>query len=137
MKKAILIFCTILIVGLVSCNKTEYIQPEPTNKTFVRELVAGDWDRVSNALIKCDIPLNDLTDYYILQGNVSVALSMDNEVSYDALPATISAISYTVNYTKGFVTIYADDPLSDDAVITPIPSSVAVKIVLSQSEFVN
>jgi len=100
-------------------------------------LAAGDWQRQSNNLIFCDIPLNDLTDYYILEGNISVALSTDNEASYDILPATINAISYTVNYTTGFVTIYADDPLSDPDIQVPIPSNVVVKIVLSDSDFIN
>jgi len=126
------------MMGMYSCTKTEYVpDPQLSSRTYVREIVANNWKRESNALIYCDIPLNDLKDYYILQGSVSVALSFDDEVSYEVLPATIDAVSYSINYTTGFVTIYADDPLSDDGVVTPIPASVIVKIVLSDSEFID
>lgn len=140
MKKTLL-FLSILILGITSCTKTEYIEPGPVenpNVAFIVELVPNDWERVSDAKIKVDIPLRDLTEYYLLQGNVAVALSFDGEDSYDVLPMTVDGLAYSVNYTIGWITIVIDDPLAEDVAVTPFPSGpVVAKIVLTATDFLD
>lgn len=139
MKKTLL-FLSIMILGITSCTETEYIQPEPAlnpNIAYVVELPANGWERVSNRMVKFDIPMRDLTEYFVLQGNVAVALSFDNEDSYDALPATLDGISYSVNYGIGWVTITMDDPLAENVNIPAPTGLVVAKIILSETDYVD
>jgi len=139
MKKTLL-FLSVMILGITSCTETEYIQPEPAlnpNIAYVVKIQPNSWERVSNRMVKLDIPLRDLNEYFMGQGNVSVALSFDDEDSYDVLPATIDGISYSVNYGIGWVTITMDDPLAENVNI-PAPTGVVVaKIILSETDYVD
>ena len=141
MKKTLLFFCAFLIIGITACTKTEYVQPpeaENPNRAYVLALEPNKWQRESNAKIYYDIPLRDLTEYYMLQGGVAVALSFDEEDSYEILPTTSEGIAYSVNYGIGWVTIIADDPLADDGVTTNFPEAdIYAKIILSTTDYVN
>lgn len=139
MKKIICLLLGIaLITGLSSCENDESPMPRNPNVAFVVELVPDNWERVSNSLIKADIPLKDLTDYYMDQGGVSVALSFDNEQTYDILPATFGAYAYSVNYTTGWITIFAEDPLADDEIIVEVPeNNVVAKIILTETDYLE
>ena len=125
------------IAGLGSCTK-EYYSPPP-NKTFIYTITTNDWvwdEGVLNQVYH-DIGLPELGDYYMDQGLVNVAISMDGEASYEILPATIAGTSYSVNYSTGRVTIYAEDPIFDPEYEVPIPSStITVKITLSEADFI-
>ncbi|WP_353197658.1 hypothetical protein [Parapedobacter defluvii] len=136
-KHLTLIVGFLAIFGLSSCTK-EYYDIVP-NQTFVYTIQPNQWDwdeGVSNQ-IYYDINLPELTDYYVDQGVVSVAISVDSEVSYNILPATIAGTSYSVNYTTGFVTIYAEDPIFDPDFEVPIPDrTITVKVTLSDSDFI-
>ncbi|GGG92038.1 hypothetical protein GCM10007415_28440 [Parapedobacter pyrenivorans] len=127
----------LVVFGLSSCTK-EYYDIVP-NQTFVYTIQPNQWDwddGVSNQ-IYYDINLPELTDYYVDQGIVSVSISVDSEVSYNILPATIAGTSYSVNYTTGFVTIYAEDPIFDPDFEVPIPDrTITVKVTLSDSDFI-
>jgi len=130
-----------LATGLLACTKKEYIEPgevENPNTAYIVTLDADNWQRVSNAKIKYDIPLQDLTDYYLLQGGVAVAVSFDGEESYDILPATSEGIAYSVNYGIGWITIFADDPLADDNVTIDFPGAdMYAKIILSTTDYID
>lgn len=123
--------------GLSSCTKEYY--GAPPNRTFVYTVQPTDWAWDNGVLnqIYHDIVLPELTDYYVDQGVVSVSLSVDNEVSYNILPATIEGTSYSVNYTTGFVTIYAEDPLFSPDYEVPVPDrTIKIKITLSDADYV-
>lgn len=139
MKKTLL-FLSIMILGITSCTETEYIQPEPAlnpNIAYVVELPANGWQRISREMVRFDIPMRDLTEYFMLQGNVSVALSFDDENTFDVLPATIDGISYSVSYRIGRISIIMDDPLAEE-VDVPAPTGLVVaKIVLSETDYVD
>lgn len=125
-----------LIIGSAACTKTERIEPDNPNRSYVVTMTSAKWVRESPSLIRYDIPLRDLTEFYMLQGGVAVALSFDNESSYDLLPSTFSAIAYSVNYGIGEVSIFAEDPLADTGVTIAIPSGdVFAKIILSATDF--
>lgn len=140
MKKNLLfLFSLVLIIGFSACTKTDRDnQPENPNRSYVVKLPSANWVRVSSSVIRFDIPLRDLTEYYLLQGGVAVALSFDNEDSYDVLPSTFEAIAYSVNYGIGEVSIFAEDPLADSRVTISIPSGdVFAKIILSRTNFID
>lgn len=125
------------LAGLTSCTK-EYYSPPP-NKTFIYTISTDDWSWDEGVLnqIYYDIDLPELTDYYVDQGVVSVSISVDDEISYNILPATIMGTSYSVNYTTGFVTIYAEDPIFDPDFEVPIPDrTIKVKITLSEADYI-
>lgn len=137
-KKILFLFSLVLIIGFSACTKTEYrdVVQENPNRSYVVTLTSGNWVRVSPSLIRYDIPLRDLTDYYLLQGGVAVALSFDNEASYDVLPSTFEAIAYSVNYGVGEISVFAEDPIADPTVTISIPSgNVYAKILLSTADF--
>ncbi len=125
------------ILGFTSCTK-EYYDVVP-NRTFIYTIQPNQWDWDNGVInqIYHDIDLPELTAYYVDQGVVSVSISVDNRASYNTLPATIGGTAYSVNYTTGFVTIYAEDPIFDPNFEVPIPDrTVVVKITLSDSDFI-
>jgi hypothetical protein len=132
-----LIVGSLAILGLSSCTK-EYYDVVP-NQTFVYTIQPNQWEWDEGVInqIYYDIDLPELTDYYVDQGVVSVAISVDSEASYNILPATIAGTSYSVNYTTGFVTIYAEDPIFDPDFEVPVPDrTITVKVTLSDSDFI-
>ena len=125
------------LAGLTSCTK-EYYSPPP-NKTFIYTIQPNQWEWDNGVVnqIYYDIDLPELSDYYVDQGVVSVSISVDSELSYNILPATITGTSYSVNYTTGFVTIYAEDPIFDPDFEIPIPNkTIKVKITLSDADYI-
>ncbi len=132
-----LVVGSVAILGLSSCTK-EYYDVVP-NRTFVYTIQPNQWTWNQGVVnqIYHDIDLPELTRYYVEQGIVSVAISEDNEESYDILPATIAGTSYSVNYTTGFVTIYAEDPIFDPDFEIDLPTrAIRVKITLSEADFI-
>lgn len=137
MRKHLTLIAGLLIVfGLSSCTKEYY---SPTSRTFRYEISPNQWVRpngVSNR-IAVDIDLPELTDYYVDQGIVNVSASFDNDQSYDILSTTFDGVSYSVNYTTGVVTIYAEDPIIDPDVVVAIPSqTIIVKVTLSDADLI-
>jgi hypothetical protein len=130
-----------VLVGMVSfssCEKTNIIEnyyPNP-NKSFIYSISTNQWVDNGNQIYHT-LNLPELTSYYIQQGGVSVAMSFDNEQSYDILPATFNGVAYSVRYSLGKVTIYAEDPINDPNILVPIPNKVMVKVILSETDFVE
>ena len=142
MKKYLTIIAGLLIVvGFSSCTKEyydEYYDMVP-NQTFIYEIPQNSWaweDGVDHQVFHTK-SLPELTDYYVLEGSVSAAISFDGEASYDILPTTFNGIAYSVNYTDGAVTIFAEDPLADPGIEIPLPENAVVKVILSDSEFIR
>lgn len=137
--KLLFLFSLVLIIGFSACNdNNDNFVPENPNRAYVVTLNKNNWQRESNSRIKFDIPLRDLTDYYILQGGVAVAISRDGEEkTYDILPANFEGLAYSVNYAVGWVTIYIEDPLAEDVTV-PIPNyNIIAKIILSDTDYVD
>lgn len=136
-KKIIYLLGFILFVGFSACTKTEYVDSGvEADRAYIVSLSPDNWVRESPSLIRYDIPLRDLTEYYFLQGGVAVALSFDGEASYDVLPTTFSAVAYSINYGVGEISIFAEDPLGDDRITVSVPEGeVVAKIILSQTDY--
>lgn len=127
-------------VALSSCTKTELIESDYVpNFSYVYTIPQNQWawDNGVTYQVYHDKSIPDLTDYYVLEGSVSVAISFDNEGSYDILPTTFDGISYSVNYTVGAVTIYAEDPLADPNIEIRLPDAAVVKVILSDANFIG
>lgn len=132
------ILAIVLVFSLSSCEKTNIIEnfyPNP-NKSFIYVINSNQWTD-GGYLIHHTLNLPELTNYYMQQGGVSVAMSFDNEDSYDILPATFEGVSYSVRYALGKVTIFAEDPLADPSIMIPIPNQVTVKVILSETDYVE
>lgn len=127
-----------IVFSFSSCEKTQVIEnyyPMP-NKTFIYTVSSNAWTGAGNR-ISHQINLPELTNYYLLQGGVAVAVSFDDENSYDLLPATIDGVSYSVNYGVGKVVLFAEDPIMESGITINPPSSIQVKIILSESDYVE
>ncbi len=128
----------VALLTLSSCEKTNIIEnfyPNP-NRSFVYTIFSNQWTDNGYRIFHT-LNLPELTNYYIKQGGVSVAMSFDNEQSYDILPATFDGVAYSVRYSLGKVTIYAEDPLIDQSILVPIPDKVMVKIILSETDYIE
>ncbi|WP_353183919.1 hypothetical protein [Parapedobacter lycopersici] len=123
-------------VALSSCTKTELVE-NTSNRSYVYTIVQNQWqwDNGVTYQVYYDKAIPALTDYYLLEGSVSVAISFDDEASYDILPTTFNGVAYSVNYTVGNVTIYAEDPLADSEIEVPLPENAVVKVILSDADF--
>lgn len=134
---------TLLLVSVVSltsfnsCTKEyiDYYDLVPTI-TMVYEQSNNDWSGVdNNALLTINIP--ELTQYYINQGVVNVAISMDNEKSYHTIPATFEGVSYSYSYQVGKITIRAQDPILEDGIFVDVPSKAFIKVSLTETDWVE
>ncbi|WP_090603927.1 hypothetical protein [Parapedobacter koreensis] len=128
------------ILGMSSCKKEYYdvVNPNP-NTTYVYTIGTNAWQwesGVSHQVFHTKA-IPELTEYYLLEGNVSVAISFDGENSYDILPTTFGGIAYSVNYTVGSITIFAEDPLAEPGIEINLPDPAVVKVVLSESDFIR
>lgn len=139
MKRLLFLFFGVsTAAALSSCTKTEVIENIP-NYSYVYTIAQDqwNWDEGVTYQVYYDKAVPDLTDYYLLEGNVSVAISFDDEASYDILPTTFDGMAYSVNYTVGSVTIFAEDPLADSGIEIPLPDNAVVKVILSDASFVG
>ncbi len=127
-----------VLIFASSCEKTNIIEnfyPNP-NTSYIYTINPGQWTDNGNQIFHT-INLPELTNYYIKQGGVSVAISFDDEESYDILPATFDGVAYSVRYSIGRVTIYGEDPIMDSSIQVPIPDQVKIKIVLSEADYIE
>lgn len=132
------------LVSFNSCTK-EYITNNYSNSyTFVYTVDPGDWTEHVDGHVFHTIDLPELTEYFLLDGFVSAAMSADGESSYDILPSTYNfsngdetnPIAFSVNYSIGKVTIYGQDPVNEFSIPRP-NQSVVFKITLSESTYVE
>lgn len=139
MKKILTPFIGMIVLMLMgSCEKTNIIEnfyPNP-NKSFIYTVFDNQWND-HGYQVNHTINLPELTNYYMKQGGVSVAISFDDEQSYDIIPATFDGIAYSARYSLGKVTLYIEDPLIDQNIIVPIPEKLTVKIVLSETDYIE
>lgn len=137
MKKHLIIVIA-AVLGLMTLSSCETTNVYPnTSKSFIYTVNANQW--VDHEFwFSHTLNLPELTDYYVKQGNVSVAISFNDEDSYTILPATFDGVSYWVNYSQGQVIIYGEDPLFDEDILIPIPQErVTVKIVLTETDYIE
>lgn len=132
-----LVLATASAAVLSSCTKEYY--DTVLSKTMVYERSAGSWQNDPNTPARkyLDLPVRELTQYYRNQGIVTVAMSVDNEESYQAIPATIDAVSFSYDYVIGSVRIYAEDPLMDDGINVPVPTNAVFKVSLTDADWVE
>ncbi|WP_257657519.1 hypothetical protein [Parapedobacter lycopersici] len=137
MKRLLLLFIgASTAAALSSCTKTELVE-NTANRSYVYTILQNQWqwDNGVTYQVYYDKAIPALTDYYLLEGSVNVAISFDDEASYDILPTTFNGVAYSVNYTVGNVTIYAEDPLADSEIEVPLPENAVVKVILSEADF--
>jgi hypothetical protein len=139
MKKLIIIgLSSWLCIGtLNSCKKiyNDYYEVVPS-KVMVYKANASQWSGEGNRKY-IDFNVPELTQYYVNQGIVTLAMSMDNEKTYNALPAVIDGVSYSFDYMAKSVRLYAEDPIMEDHINVYVPDNIYVKIGLTEADFVE
>ncbi|HMR18250.1 MAG TPA: hypothetical protein PKA53_03025 [Sphingobacterium sp.] len=132
-----LVLATVSTAMLSSCTK-EYYEMVPS-KTFIYEKTATryPWEDVSDNSIFFTLPINELTQYYVNQGIVSVAISPDNESTYQTIPATIGGISYSYDYQVGLIRVYAEDPIMEDGSFVNPPNNLVIKVSLTDADWIE
>lgn len=138
MKKYLFLMIALVgLVGMSGCKKTEVVERAILPRTFIYTITPDDWGVSENGLnIQTVLPIGELDQYYIEEGNVSVAISEDGETSYDILPSTFNGIAYSVNYRVGQITIFGEDPINTGDYEVPIPQgNVVFKVTLSDAVF--
>lgn len=125
------------LISFTSCTK-EYIDYYETvpSKTMIYERTASQWQGSGNTRY-IDLSVPELTSYYLRQGIVSVAFSTNNESTYNAIPATIEAVSYSFDYQVGSIRVYMEDPILDDGITLTPPSHVVFKVSLTDADYIE
>lgn len=137
MKKFLLAFCigTATLMASSSCTKEYYDQyyDMVPSITAVYTVTGNSWtgDGSNNAYTDLDVP--ELTNYYIQQGIVNIALSFDGEVTYHTNGAVYDGATYRFDYSEGLIRIYA----SGSNVMNRIPQEVVVKVSLTEADYVE
>jgi len=143
MKKILLalLIGTATLATTSSCTK-EYYDVVPSI-TAVYTRTANQWGtQITNTQTGkyvtryVDLEVPELSNYYVDQGIVTLAISFDGEQTYNGLPATINGISYKYDYTTKSVRISAQDPIIDDVPVL-VPEKVVIKVSLTRSDFVQ
>lgn len=139
-KKILFLLSFVLILGFTACENNDNFVPENPNRSFIVTLTPNKWVKTitvdGRQTVTYDIPLRDLTDYYVDQGLVHVALSFDQEGSYDVLPMNVDGLAYSINYTTGWITVTIQDPIDEPDIIVGAPTgNVIAKIILSKTDY--
>lgn len=137
MKKTLLLLLIATTVFLSSCTKeyNDYYDLVPTI-TMVYQQDEADWKGTENdAYITLKVP--ELTKYYIDQGVISVAISVDNEKTYYTIPSTFDGVSYSYRYGVGEITIRAQDPILDEEIFVNVPDKAFIKVSLTEADWVE
>jgi O-glycosyl hydrolase len=126
-----------LLVAFISgCTTKEYYEVVPS-MTIIYQKTASQWMENSTYDVYTDLAIPELTKYYVEQGIVTVALSFDNENSYNGLPATIDGVSYSFDYRTGNIRIYAQDPIMEEGIEVFIPERIHLKVSLTEANYVE
>jgi len=139
MKKFLFSFLigAITLTAFNSCTKEYNTYETVPSITMVYERNANQWQTFSSKDKYLDLSVPELTNYYVRQGIVGLAISFDGENTYNTIPATIEGIAYSFDYTSGSVRIYAQDPIYDDNVTITVPANIFIKVSLTEADFVE
>ncbi|EEI92196.1 hypothetical protein ACR78F_09540 [Sphingobacterium spiritivorum] len=123
-------------IGLSSCTK-EYITNSLPGVSYVLAVKQGDWQLQSGTdRYKTTISMPQLDSRYFEDGDVSVAISYDNDkTAYKLIPAVIRNYSYEASYRVGSVEIEATEVGTNPTIVPP--GDMLVKIVLTDAEIGN
>lgn len=124
------------LITFNSCTKEYITNNFVPSQTMIYERVFGDW-KGGGKNWYVDLPVKELTGYYMDQGIVTVAMSDDGEKTYKAIPATIEGISYSFEYNVGKVTVKLQDPLFETGVTITPPDRVFFKVSLTDADWVE
>jgi hypothetical protein len=136
------------LTSLSSCTK-EYITEENNitvnpGRSFIYTVKPNQWSSDDNKRIIHKIILPELTKYYVDQGDVSVHMSLNKEISYKILPASfafndgkeINPVSFHIDYKVGELSIIGEDPTNEFQINYP-SQDLIIKIILSDTDFVD
>src|SRR3546814_8220552 len=78
MKKTLLFLCSILIIGVTACTKTEYVQPDFPNRTVHANISKNQWTSNSDQT-KWEVELSvpDIDALIMDHGTVLVDIAFD------------------------------------------------------------
>lgn len=137
MKKLLLAFVigTATLAVTSSCTKEyyeEYYDMVPSI-TAVYTVTGNSWtaDGSNNAYTDLEVP--ELTDFYIKQGIVNIALSFDGEATYHTNGAIHDGATYRFDYSEGLIRIYA----TGSNIMNRIPQEIIVKVSLTEADYVE
>jgi len=131
-----LTIATASFVAFTSCTKEYYDTVLAKTMIYEKTATRYPWQGTDNAAY-FTLPVPELTSYYINQGIVSVAISPDNETTYQTIPATINGVAYSYDYKAGSITIYAEDPIMEDGSLIEVPDNLVIKVSLIDADYVE
>lgn len=125
------------LATLSSCTKEYITNNSLPGVSYVYPVKSNQWTRISGTnTFEFRQNIGDLDDRYFQDGNVSVAISYDNnKTTYEIIPATIEDFDYSANYSIGVVRIFAED-IGGGSTVSP-PGDMYIKVVLTDNEIGN
>ncbi|WP_146133140.1 hypothetical protein [Arcticibacter pallidicorallinus] len=118
-----------LMLFVTACEKTEYVVP---NRTVIVDLEARDWEPFDNGrTYEASIDLPEYDSYTNQQGAILIYISFDGGRNYEQIPEVYEGISYGYVVTAG--SLLLEIKRLDGGVITNLPASMRIKIVLIDS----
>ena len=124
------------LITFNSCTKEYITNNFVPSQTMIYERFAKDWTGSKNS-IYVDLNVKELTQYYMDQGIVTLAMSQDGEKTFQAIPGTIDGISYSFDYQLGSIRVYIEDPIMDNGVTIDPPAKAIFKVSLTDADWVE
>ncbi len=129
MKSLLLLPILLMSVFISGCTKNEYVTPNQTIITTVRET---DWKEITaNSTWGVTISLPELNDQANRDFGVVVSISGDGN-TFEALPEAYGGYTYTYTHEPGFLTL--ETQRVDGTTGNRPPGDITVKIVLVESQ---
>jgi len=141
MKKTVLLLCSILLIGVSACTKTEYVEPDSIIRTVHHNINANDWTSAEGGS-KWELELNvpDIDGLIVDHGSVLVDIAFDQDANgeyiYEPLTTVFNGKVYRYDYS--LETLLLDvKSATDDGVAIARPPAAKLKIFLVDSESIN
>lgn len=131
--KKILLACLIgaaSLATLSSCTK-EYITNTLPGVSYTINAPSSDWVYNGEGIYVNELDFPELDAKYMEFGTVQVAVELPHtQGTYDVIPVTIDNVHYSVNYSIGKVTLFAENRNE----VPRAPGNMKVKVTLRDAD---
>jgi len=138
MKKTLLLLCSILILGVSACTKTEYIDRTNPNRTVIFNIQSSDWRSTDGGVtwnFETD-QIPEIDNLILTSGTVLADISFEDGI-WIPLNTVKAGVSYRFDYSDSYILVQAQYSGGFEDDILPRPAAGTLKVLLFDSQLVD